>query len=92
MPFSLKSKNVFVFLKVGNYYCDSKLEKLSFSENKKEVSYTTRGVMSTSCVSDIIETQILPLLVGVHQTPRSWVNNPEMTITSSPTTVTDKST
>ena len=45
--------------------------------------------MSTSCVSNNIEIQISPPPVGVLQTPRSGVNNPEMTNTSSPSTVTD---
>ena len=45
--------------------------------------------MSTSCVSDNTLTQISPPPVGVLQTPRSGVNNPEMTITSSPSTVTE---
>ena len=43
--------------------------------------------MTISIVSDPTLTQTMPPVVGVTQTPSSGVNNSEITITSSPTSV-----
>ena len=67
---------------------ETKLHQYIFQLYTNKHQVLSYRVTSTSCMWDTIETQISPPLVDFHQKPRSGVNNLEMTITSSPTTVT----